>query len=515
MDWDLIIVGGGISGLAAADALVERGWRVLLLERASRLGGRIRTDRTEREPLEMGPSFVGPTQGNMQALIRRFGLGIKYNDFPDDRLSVNHFDIGFMYRTTFHGTYTSVPEIDRAIAALDKLTAQAAANLERPWDLAELAHFDSVSVQQWSDQVLTERQYGGFAFVMRHLLAIFVRSILSVEPAELSMLFFLYYCARCGGFRYMVTAVDYGPDSQRVREGLDTLVARLAQSIRERGGTIRTDAEVSTIDNASGDRVGVVVNGEQIFAHRMVVAVPPSAAGAMQYRVPLPEARRRLCAEMQHGSTFKGYVVFDEPWFHHLSAFERFRKTELRMPRLDTTLRTKQTGALSRMRSMGVIVPTGYTGYTNGDFYKVSWTMDGTWYDSSGKATQPAIMWFVVGENARQFAELDPEARRAKVFSDLEELFRGCRFPTDGVRYYEQDWTKPPHDAGPTEVMREALLTNVGAALREPFGRIHWAGTEAAVHWGGYMEGGVDAGLRAAREAHDAIIAAGLDPPRA
>ena len=39
---------------------------------------------------------------------------------------------------------------------------------------------------------------------------------------------------------------------------------------------------------------------------------------------------------------------------------------------------------------------------------------------------------------------------------------------------------------------------------RGGFGRIHLAGTEAAVHWPGYMEGAIEAGERAA----DDVIAA-------
>jgi monoamine oxidase len=39
-----------------------------------------------------------------------------------------------------------------------------------------------------------------------------------------------------------------------------------------------------------------------------------------------------------------------------------------------------------------------------------------------------------------------------------------------------------------------------GAMLRAPAGRIHWAGTETAERWSGYMEGAVRSGERAARE---------------
>ena len=44
------------------------------------------------------------------------------------------------------------------------------------------------------------------------------------------------------------------------------------------------------------------------------------------------------------------------------------------------------------------------------------------------------------------------------------------------------------------------MLTAYGDAIREPVGQIHWAGTETATEWNGYMDGAVQSGLRAAKE---------------
>jgi monoamine oxidase len=44
------------------------------------------------------------------------------------------------------------------------------------------------------------------------------------------------------------------------------------------------------------------------------------------------------------------------------------------------------------------------------------------------------------------------------------------------------------------------VLTSFGESLREPVGRIHWAGTETATVWNGYMDGALESGERAARE---------------
>mgnify|MGYP002626379333 CR=1 FL=1 len=43
-------------------------------------------------------------------------------------------------------------------------------------------------------------------------------------------------------------------------------------------------------------------------------------------------------------------------------------------------------------------------------------------------------------------------------------------------------------------------MTTLGESLRTPCGRIHWAGTETATRWMGYIDGAVEAGERAAEE---------------
>jgi monoamine oxidase len=49
------------------------------------------------------------------------------------------------------------------------------------------------------------------------------------------------------------------------------------------------------------------------------------------------------------------------------------------------------------------------------------------------------------------------------------------------------------------------VLTRYGPALREPHGRVHWAGTETAMYWNGYMDGAVSSGRRAALEVIDKL----------
>ena len=59
-DADVLVVGAGIAGLAAAERLAASGRRVLVLEARDRIGGRIHTahDPELATPIELGAEFV-------------------------------------------------------------------------------------------------------------------------------------------------------------------------------------------------------------------------------------------------------------------------------------------------------------------------------------------------------------------------------------------------------------------------------------------------------------------------
>ncbi len=64
-----------------------------------------------------------------------------------------------------------------------------------------------------------------------------------------------------------------------------------------------------------------------------------------------------------------------------------------------------------------------------------------------------------------------------------------------------QNWSKEAWTRGcPVAIAGPGVLTEYGPALTAPVGRIHWAGTETASYWHGYMDGAVRSGERAAKE---------------
>ena len=73
-DLDVVVIGGGISGLTAARALCRRGLQVRLLEREPMCGGVIRTDRVGDFVIDAGPDTLLAHKPAALALVRELGL---------------------------------------------------------------------------------------------------------------------------------------------------------------------------------------------------------------------------------------------------------------------------------------------------------------------------------------------------------------------------------------------------------------------------------------------------------
>ena len=98
----------------------------------------------------------------------------------------------------------------------------------------------------------------------------------------------------------------------------------------------------------------------------------------------------------------------------------------------------------------------------------------------------------------RDLIELSDEGRESGIVNALVPAF-GEEI-RDYVSYHEHDWGADDWSRGCVTVFSTGAWTSYGPALREPVGRIHWAGTETATEFPGQMEGAVRAGERAADE---------------
>ncbi len=103
---------------------------------------------------------------------------------------------------------------------------------------------------------------------------------------------------------------------------------------------------------------------------------------------------------------------------------------------------------------------------------------------------------------------MDPTARRDAVLAALVDPAsvrgRGHRPTFVETAWWTEEWTRGCSFAH----LRPGILSRYGPLLREPWGRVHWAGTETATVSHGAIDGAVRSGGRAAAE-----ILASWSPP--
>jgi monoamine oxidase len=551
MDADVLILGGGLAGLTAAEVVIAQGKRPLVLEAEERLGGRIETEHfDDGTVLEHGPSYIGPQQPHMQRLVERFGFHIHSHEIPPNTMGINHLrPFVYLCFNALEQTHHDLDDVRKGIERLEAITRSIRDHgIDAVADYPdELLAMDEVDLETWMDR---EFRLGRYTPIIRRfvkqMLRMFLRSILSVEAEDLSALYFFWYLARCGGFRVLTEGgVKNGPDSQRVREGYAAIVEGIARAIREEHpDAIRLGQRVAAIRDGDEGVVVETTDGEVFRAPRAVVALPLPLLRRIDLPEAVSEARRLLHQKAVAGRMFKGYLRFDSAWWKRFSESKALMEAEEEHPyRSFDELEAHWAAALAEDAQADGAEPNdpgaaepdaagpgaekllwldcrdkgyvGYSGYTNGTLHPVVWTMPAAWHlpDDDGNVPDeprnPSFLFFVTGAAYDELSELDRAERRRRVVRVVRKLHRWADMD-ESPEYVETDWRRGGRWGGPSVVLPPKVLSRIGNALWKPAGNLSWAGTESARVWGGYMDGAVESGIRAAREALDL---APYDPP--
>ncbi|MEM6800307.1 MAG: FAD-dependent oxidoreductase, partial [Bacteroidota bacterium] len=121
-------------------------------------------------------------------------------------------------------------------------------------------------------------------------------------------------------------------------------------------------------------------------------------------------------------------------------------------------------------------------------------------FDNSPKGVDYGVLLcFIEANDGRIASEWTLEERKAKVIECLVSFFGEEAKSFEA--YYEKNWAAEPYSRGCYGGhFTPGVWTGYGKYLRKPVGHIHWAGTETAEEWNGYMEGAIRSEERAAEE---------------
>jgi monoamine oxidase len=441
---DLVVVGAGLAGLAAAREAVGSGASVVVVEARDRVGGRVLNhDIGGGAVVEVGGQWIGPTQDRLAALAEELSV----ETFPTFGEGENVIEYSGSLRR-YSGTIPRINplvllDVERAQRKLNRLALRVP--LEAPWRAADAARLDAQTPAAWMRRNLATR-------AGRALLQLGIEAVWAAQPEDMSLLHLLFYIHSAGSLELLFDT-EGGAQQDRFVGGSQLVPLRMA----ERLGAERLllGAPVRRIEHGP-DGVTVHADGALARGRRVIVALAPPLAGRIAYAPPLPGYRDQLTQRMPLGTVAKCMAIYDE-------AFWRAE---------------------------------GLSGQGTSDTGPVKLT-----YDNSPPSGSPGVLLgFLEGRHARELGRASADERRTAVVDCFARLFgpRAARPDSYVERLWaEEEWSRGCYGCH----MATGAWTSYGPALREPIGALHWAGAECATVWNGYMDGAVRSGQQAAREA--------------
>jgi monoamine oxidase len=443
---DVIVVGAGLAGLVAARQLRAAQRDVLVLEARDRVGGRTANASIGAGKVtEMGGQWVGPTQDRLLGLARE----LRIETFPTYYEGRNLLELGGKLRR-YKGTIPRLAphvllDVERARRKLRKAARRVPA--DAPWTAPKAEELDSQTLATWIRKAARTKK-------ARRLLEIATGTVMGTGTAELSLLWMLSYVSSAGGFDALIDTED-GAQQDRFVGGSQLISRRLAEEL---GDALVLSSPVRRISQDGGG-LHVDADGAGARAQRVIVAVPPPLAARISFSPSLGGRRDQLTQRMAHGALTKCAAVYAEPFWR----------------------------------------AEGLTGQAVSDAGPVTTTFDNSPPDGS----PGVLLGFIAGAEAIRHARRSEAERRRIVLESFTRLF-GQEAAQPGIyletAWAEEEWSR----GGPVCSFSPGALAQYGEALRQPAGRVHWAGAETATVWCGYMEGAVRSGERAAEEVLDA-----------
>jgi len=282
----VVVIGAGISGLAAAKKLKEAGFEVTVLEAQAKIGGRLRTDRSLGIPFDEGASWIHGPKGNPITDLAS-QAGAKTFLTNDDSLVIYDFD-GSEYQDS-----KLDPEYDRYESALSAV--EKAGSKDKSFETVFNSLYPNLSNNRLWKYMLSaylEFDYGG-------------------DISKLSS-------------KYFEDDEAFNGADVIITNGYDTIAKYLSTDL-----DIRLNKQVSAIDY-SGDKCIVRMDTEMIQSNFVLVTVPLGVLkkDIIKFSPGLPSNKLAAIKNTNMGNVNKFLLVWDRVFWDKNSQYIGYTPTE-------------------------------------------------------------------------------------------------------------------------------------------------------------------------------------------
>jgi monoamine oxidase len=459
MKFDVIVVGGGLSGLMAARVLSTNslgGLKICILEARDRVGGRTETLDNH---IDVGAQWIGPTHSVLLGLVKHFNLSLEDQFYPHLKGPRNGAGppcgpvpgpagltecVGFVQSPLIDD---DIKQINSYLNLISELSYEL--NINCPWTHPKANEWDNISIRSHVSVSISSK-------IAQDEVLLFVQTVLACLSENTSFLFFLFYIASSGGIETLMDG-NNGAQKWKLIGGMKSLTESLCAEIEANGVSICVSSIVKSVSSGgSGALQKILLASGDIFScHRIIFALSPQLIGKIKFNPELPIYRWFLENSLISGHAIKVIVVYNRAfWLDHRSP--------------------------CRHRTVVDIGPVHNLFHSKCD-------------------GRPALVGLITGLAALQMENFTKEQRRLAVISQIKEMYGVTEEPE---AYYERVWSHEEFSGGCFAGIYppDGTLCRLGPYIREPIGHYHWASTETATEFYGYMEGALRSGQRAALE---------------
>ncbi|WP_432118002.1 protoporphyrinogen oxidase [Streptomyces sp. bgisy032] len=277
----VVVIGAGVAGLAAAHRLLDSGARVTVLEASERVGGKLLPGEIAGARVDLGAESMLARRPEAVELAREAGLADHLQ--PPATATASIWTRGAL-RPMPKGHVMGVPGTSAALSGV--LSDEGLARIDRDADLPRTEIGDDVAVGEYVAERLGRE-------VVDRLVEPLLGGVYAGDAYRISLRSAvpqLFEAARSHaslteGVREIqaraAAARQTGPVFTGIRGGVGTLPLAVAESVRARGGEILTGTPVTELRRIPEGGWRVAAGDRQWRADAVVVAVPAPAAARL------------------------------------------------------------------------------------------------------------------------------------------------------------------------------------------------------------------------------------------
>ena len=186
----------------------------------------------------------------------------------------------------------ALADLAQGLLRFERMAAKV--DLEQPWATPGARRLDGQTFESWIRRNL--RTSAGRAYFHTACEAVF-----AADACDLSLLHALFYARSNADFETLL-AVDHGAQQDRVVGGSVRVAEGLAASLGDR---VRLGAVGRSVRQGADEVAVELRDGSRVTGERLVVAIPPTLAGRLEYDPLLPSWRDQLTQKLPAGSVVK------------------------------------------------------------------------------------------------------------------------------------------------------------------------------------------------------------------